>query len=118
MSSSGSRPARYLALIYLKPGQRERLRQYERQVLPVFRRHGGAFERIWRSLPAEGLGAPDPEAPDEIHLLRFETAAGLEAVRRDPEMQALVPLRQEVVRKALLLRIEDVTLGTYFSSRA
>lgn len=114
MSSSGSRPARYLALIYLKPGQRERLRHYESQVLPVFRRHGGAFERIWSPVPA----APDPEAPDEIHLLRFETAAGLEAVLRDPEMQALVPLRQEVVRKALLLRIEDVPLGTYFSSRA
>ena len=27
MSSSGSQPARYLALIYLKPGQRDRLRQ-------------------------------------------------------------------------------------------
>lgn len=44
MSSSGSQPARDLALIYLKPAQRDRLRQYEHQVLPVFRRHGGAFE--------------------------------------------------------------------------
>ncbi|MGH7372582.1 MAG: hypothetical protein ACREJY_00005, partial [Candidatus Rokuibacteriota bacterium] len=85
---------------------------------PVFRRHGGAFERIWSPAPADGSSAPDPEAPDEIHLLRFDTEAGLEAVRRDPEMQALVPLRQELVRKALLLRIEDVPLGTYFSSRA
>ena len=93
MSSSGSRPARYLALIYLKPGQRDRLRHYENRALPVFRRHGGVFERIWR-------------APDEIHLLRFETGAGLEAVRRDPEMQAL------------LLRIEDVPLRAYFASGA
>ena len=118
MLSSGSRPVRYLALIYLKPGQRDRLRQYENRVLPVFRRHGGAFERIWSPAPPDSEGAPDPEAPDEIHLLRFESEAGLEAVRRDPEMQALVPLRQQVVRKALLLRIEDVPLGTYFSSRA
>jgi uncharacterized protein (DUF1330 family) len=118
MSSSGSRPVRYLALIYLKPGQQDRLRQYENRVLPVFRRHGGAFERIWSPVPAEGSGAPDPEAPDEIHLLRFETEAGLEAVRRDPEMQALVPLRLELVRKALPLRIEDVPLGAYFSSGA
>ena len=118
MSSSGSPPVRYLALIYLQPGQRDRLRHYEHQVLPVFRRHGGAFERIWSPAPADGAGSPDPEAPDEIHLLRFETEAGLEAVRRDPEMQALVPLRQELVRKALVLRIEDVPLGTYFSSRA
>ncbi len=118
MSSSGSRPVRYLALIYLKSGQRDRLRHYENQVLPVFRRHGGAFERIWSPAPADDSATPDPEAPDEIHLLRFETEAGLEAVRRDPEMQALVPLRQELLRKALLLRVEDVPLGTYFSSRA
>ncbi len=118
MSSSGRRPVRYLALLYLKPGQRDRLRDYESRALPVFRRHGGAFERIWSPAPADSEGAPDPEAPDEIHLLRFETEAGLEAVRRDPEMQALVPLRQEVVRKALLLRVEDVPLGAYFASGA
>ena len=46
MSSSGSRPARYLALIYLKPGQRDRLRHYENRALPVFRRHGGVFAAL------------------------------------------------------------------------
>jgi hypothetical protein len=46
MSSSGSGPALYLALIYLAPGQRDRLRQYENQALPVIRRHGGAFEDV------------------------------------------------------------------------
>lgn len=101
MSSSGSRPARYLALIYLlKPGQRDRLRHYENRALPVFRRHGGVFERIWTPARADGGSAPDPEAPDEIHLLRCETGAG------------------EVVRKALLLRIEDVPLRAYFASGA
>ena len=39
MSSSGARPARYLALIYLKPGQRACLRHHENQALPVLRRH-------------------------------------------------------------------------------
>lgn len=33
-------------------------------------------------------------------------------------MQALLPLREEVVRKALLLRIEDVPLRAYFASGA
>jgi hypothetical protein len=61
MSSPGARPARYLALIYLKPGQPDRVCHYENQVLPVFRRHGGAFERIWSRAPAEGSGALDPE---------------------------------------------------------
>ncbi len=48
MLSSGEPAVGYLALIYLEPGQREHLRQHERQVLPVFRRHGGAFEDVPR----------------------------------------------------------------------
>lgn len=102
--------ARYLALIYLLPGQRDALRRYEALARPVFHRHGGGFERILRPAGA----AADPEAPDEIHLLRFDSTTGLDAVRRDPEMAALVPLRQTIVRKALLLRVEDVPLEEYF----
>ncbi|HEY7205357.1 MAG TPA: DUF1330 domain-containing protein [Methylomirabilota bacterium] len=110
--SSNVQATRYLVLIYLEPGQREALRRYEQQALPVFRRHGGAFERIWA--PSDPAAAREPETPDEIHVLRFESPDGLDAVRRDPEMQALVPLREAIVRKALLIRIEDVPLGRYF----
>jgi len=106
----------YLALIYLHPGQKDTLRRYESLALPVFRRPGGRFERILSPAPAPRGGA-DPDAPDEIHLLRFETPDGLDAVRRDPEMVALVPLREAVVRKALLVRVEDVPLERYFTAR-
>lgn len=105
--------ALYLALIYLHPGQRDALRRYENLALPVFRRHGGRFERILSPLRMAG-GQPDPDELDEIHLLRFETAEGLEAIRRDPEMAALGPLRREIVRKALLVRVDDVPLERYF----
>jgi uncharacterized protein (DUF1330 family) len=105
----------YLALIYLNPGQRHALRQYETRALPFFRRHGGRFERIL-SPAAPGGETPDPEAPDEIHLLRFQTADGLEALRRDPEMAALAPLRRAVVRKVLLLQVEDIHPDTYFGT--
>ena len=124
MSSSAGRTrgaVRYLALIYLAPGQREALRRYERQVLPVFKRHGGAFERIWSpaDAPAHASDAKrDPEAPDEIHLLRFDREDGLEAARRDPEMQALAELRATIVRKAVLLRVADVPLARYFEEPA
>jgi uncharacterized protein (DUF1330 family) len=110
------RTVRYLALIYLAPGQREGLRRYERSVLPVFKRHGGAFERIWT--PVVPDAAPDAEAPDEIHLLRFDREDGLEAARRDPEMQALAELRARVVRKAVLVRVADVPLARYFADPA
>ena len=104
----------YLALVYLHPGQHDALRRYENLALPVFRRHGGRFERILSPL-RDGL-PPQPDSPDEIHLLRFDTSEGLEAVRRDPEMAALSPLRREIVRKALLLRVEDVPLTRYFTA--
>ena len=103
--------ARYLALIYLLPGQRDALRRYEALARPVFHRHGGGFERILRPAGA----AADPEAPDEIHLLRFDREDGLEAARRDPEMQALAGLRGTIVRKAVLLRVADVPLARYFA---
>jgi hypothetical protein len=104
----------YLALIYLHPGQQDALRRYENLALPVFRRHGGRFERIL-SPARPASGQPDPDAPDEIHLLRFETPEGMEAIRRDPEMAALGPLRREIVRKALLVRVDDVPLEGYFN---
>jgi hypothetical protein len=114
------RPATlYLALVYLHPGQREALRHYESLVRPIFHRHGGGFDRILRPL-ADGADhdAGDVDTPDEIHLLRFETPDGLAAVRGDPEMVALVPLRGRAVRKALLLPVEDVPLDRYFASRS
>lgn len=107
--------ALYLVLIYLRPGQREALRRYEGLALPVFRRHGGTFERILSPLPAPG-GAPDPDAPDEVHLLRFDTPGGLDAVRRDPDMVALVPLREAIVRKAVLQQVEEVPPEHYFGA--
>ena len=108
--------ALYLALVYLNPGQREALRRYENQALPVFRRHGGRVERILSPVPGPAGDPPerDPEIPDEVHLLRFDTPDGLDAVRRDPEMVALLPLRNEVVRRAVLVAVEDVPLDRYF----
>jgi uncharacterized protein (DUF1330 family) len=114
LSSVPDPGALYLALIYVHPGQRPALRRYEELALPLFRRHGGRFERILS--PSAASDAPDVEAPDEVHLLRFDTADGIEALRRDPAMEALVPLRQAAVRKALLIRVEDVPLERYFSS--
>ena len=104
----------YLALIYLHSGQKDALRRYENLALPVFRRHGRRFERTLSPSPAPG-GA-DLDVPDEIHLLGFETPDGLDAVRRDPAMVALVPLREAVVRKALLVRVEEVRRERYFTA--
>jgi len=54
------RGALYVALIYLQPGQQDALRRYESLALPVFRRHGGRFERILS--PARVAGSGDARA--------------------------------------------------------
>ena len=111
--STSSRRTRGAPVRYL----REVLRRYERQVLPVFKRHGGAFDRIWTTPADVAEPTTDPEAPDEI-LLRFDREDGLEAARRDPEMQALAELRDTIVRRAVLVRVADVPLGRYFEDPA
>lgn len=45
-------------------------------------------------------------------LRRYENLA----LRRDPEMVALVPLREPVVRKALLIRVDEVPRERYFTA--
>src|SRR6185503_744294 len=111
--STSSRRTRGAPVRYL----REVLRRYERQVLPVFKRHGGAFERIWTTPADVAEPTTDPEAPDEIHLLRFDREDGLEAARRDPEMQALAELRDTIVRRAVLVRVADCRWGATSKTR-
>ena len=73
--------ALYVALVYLHPGQQDALRRYENLALPVFRRHGGRFERILSPAPAPGGGA-DPDAPDEIGSRRRTAWTRSGATRR------------------------------------
>jgi hypothetical protein len=70
--STSSRRTRGAPVWYL----REVLRRYERQVLPVFKRHGGAFDRIWTTPADVAEPTTDPEAPDEIHLARRAAGSG------------------------------------------
>ena len=104
----------YLVLIYLHPGQQDALRRYENLALPVFRRHGGRFERILKPVAPAAQPAPRPSRTRSI-CCGSRRRGRLEAVRRDPEMVALVPLRGQIVRKALLLRVDDVPLERYFN---
>jgi hypothetical protein len=43
--------------------------------------------------------------PHEIHLVSFDSAAGFEAYRADPELLALAPLRESAIART------EVTVG-------
>lgn len=105
MSTSSGRtrgaPVRYL---------REVLRRYERQVLPVFKRHGGAFERIWTTPADVAEPTTDPEAPDEIPS--GSPRGGIRRCRRWPSCAT------PSCAGAVLVRVADVPLGRYFEDPA
>ena len=104
----------YLALIYLHPGQQEALRRYEEPGPSRF----PPARRTVRANPEPGSGSRRRGRPGRPRRDRFETPDGLDAVRRDPEMVALVSLREAVVRKALLVRVDEVPLERYFTARS
>jgi uncharacterized protein (DUF1330 family) len=104
--------AHYLVLIHAHPDKQEVLRQYERQADPIMRRHGGGFERVLRPIK----GADDPDTPDEVHLLAFASAEGFAAFRADPDLLPLRALREEAVRRAVVIAAADVPLARYLAA--
>lgn len=80
-------------VVLLRAGERgvAGLREYEREVLPVLREHGGrllaAFEPIKEA----------PDAPDEIHVLQFSSRDQLQSYRGDARIEALASVRQRLI---------------------
>lgn len=103
-------PVIYLVLIWLHPGQSTALRDYERRAAAVMRRHGGAIERV-----LQPLGAGDDDAPDEVHLLAFDSAAGFAAFRADPALAELLALRDAAVSAARIYPLRDAPLAQYLA---
>lgn len=102
----------YLALIFLRPGKEETLREYERHARPIMRRHGGEFERVLKPLVADPKGS----GPHEVHLLRFASESGFEAFRNDPDLQSRLTLRDAAVERAELLTLTEIALPEYFGA--
>lgn len=99
----------YLILIFLNPGKHEVLRQYEKEAVHLMARHGGRFEHVFQP-----QSAPESEIPDEVHLLNFDTDDGFQAFRADPDLNQFKGLREEAVRKAIVLPMTDYPLSDYF----
>ena len=105
----------YLILIFVHPGKLDVLRQYERHAARLMERHGGKFERVFRPQTQTISGVENGEVPDEIHLLSFATPDGFQAFRADPDLNPFNALRDEAVRRAIVLPVTDYPLTTYFA---
>lgn len=89
-----------LVLIWVMPDQFDALHEYERQAQPIMAKHGGSFVTVLE--PTAVLGW-DESQPHEAHVLRFPSKAAFEAYRTDPDLEQLVPLREQAVRRAIMI---------------
>lgn len=103
MTTTGSnRTIVLLVELFVRPGRVAEFRRFETEAARIMRRHGGRIERVIRPTDLAGGDA----LPHEIHLVSFDSAAGLEAYRADPELRALAPLRESAIART------EVTVGT------
>ncbi|WP_455204620.1 DUF1330 domain-containing protein [Kaarinaea lacus] len=101
----------YLISIFLKSGKEDELRRYEKQAEPIMRKYGGEFVMVLRPTDTE-----QTHAPDEIHILRFETADGFVSFRDDPLVIQLRSVRDDAVEKVSVLELKNWPLESYFDS--
>ena len=92
----------YTQLVFVHEGQRATFHEFEAHVLPLLERHGGQL--LYRVRP----GRPDVietavDYPYEIHLVAFADRAGFASYRDDPERMQYTPLKDQSVRKVMLI---------------
>ncbi len=74
---------------------------YEGRVLPLLAEHGGHVERRLRSA----------DERVEVHIVAFDSPAGLAAYVADPRREALAPLLARSGAEIELLEVADVAGG-------
>ena len=98
-ASDVDRPIVLLVQLFVHPGRVAEFHRFETEAARIMRRHGGRIERVIRPT---GPAAAGP-LPHEVHLVSFESAAGFEAYRADPELKALGALRESAIARTDVL---------------
>jgi uncharacterized protein (DUF1330 family) len=91
-----------LVSLYVHPGREAELRRFETAAARIMARHGGAIERVIRSVTAPAGAAP----PHEIHVVTFPGREAFAAYRADPELAALAELRQSAIARTEIVEGE------------
>ncbi len=92
-------------LIYIREGCEKAFHEFEDAVLPLLARYRGELLLRLRPDPASMIGGSS-EMPYEIHIVRFETEADLAAYSNDEERTRHLPLKDESVRRVVLIKGE------------
>jgi uncharacterized protein (DUF1330 family) len=85
--------------LYVYPGKETEFQQFETEVAQIMPEYGGRIERVIKPIDSPA----QPDAPYEVHLVRFPSLAQLEAYRLDSRWQSLAELRQAAIRRTEIL---------------
>jgi hypothetical protein len=89
-------------LVYLNAGKEAAFPAFEDIALPLVAKYGGQV--LLRLRPSAGcVIQAGIEVPDELHVVMFNSEADFEAFKRDPQRQQASHLKDESVRRAILL---------------
>lgn len=95
------------ALVWARPGQEERLLEYERQVLALLPEHGARV--VHRAVSVDR----EPTQPLEVQLLEFPSQAAFDAYLEDPKRRLLADLRDTFIERTSVFPVDlgDVVIG-------
>ena len=90
-------------LIYIKPGQEAVFNEFESHAIPQIKKYGGSL--LLRTRPSEAsVIAHETEIPYEIHIVKFESEAALQAYMGDEERKKYLPLKEQSVERSLIFK--------------
>jgi len=95
------------ALVWARPGQEERLIEYERQVLGLLPAHGARV--LQRAVNVDR----EPTQPLEVQLMEFPSGAAFDGYLNDPTRRVLVELRNTLVERSSVFPVDltDTMMG-------
>ncbi|MFF2620785.1 DUF1330 domain-containing protein [Oerskovia jenensis] len=96
-------PLTLCVLLWAVDGQVDSLARYEDDVLALVPLHGGRVTSRVRAVPGE-----DPSLPTEVQVIEMPDDAALAAYMADPARVALADVRDRVVARTQIVRVEPV----------
>jgi hypothetical protein len=90
-------------LIYVHEGREATFGTFEDTVLPLLARHNGELLLRLRPQPGSWI-AGSVEMPYEIHVVRFDSEEDLARYSGDEDRRRVLPLKEESVRKVVLIK--------------
>jgi uncharacterized protein (DUF1330 family) len=88
----------YTQLIYLLPGQENAFNEFEDSVLALLPTHKGKLLLRTKTIGSVG----EFPAPDEIHIVEFESEADFHAYVMDPRRQQILHKKEQAIKQVIL----------------